>query len=400
MLKRLRRKFVVINMLVVVTILLLSISAIYHSTRKNIVTQSIQKMQMIAADPWDDSVRDCQKGMNLPYLVLLRKDDGSLERVQGYFEVTDREDLNSLVEAVLAEGHQAGVLEDRNLRYCLNDGDRGTVIVLADMSGEKNLLSSLNRTCGLIGIICFLVFHFACLILARWAVKPVEEAWDQQKQFVADASHELKTPLTVILTNSEILLSKDCTSETHARSAEIIHTMTLQMRGLVDGLLELARVDGGAVPASMTRLNLSELVSDCLLPFEALYFERDLMLESSIEENIMVKGSDMHLRQTMDVLLDNALKYSTSPGTVSLKLKRQGRRCIISLASPGAEISREDLKNIFKRFYRVDKVRQMDHSYGLGLSIASAAVKAHRGRIWAESGNGVNTFFVELPVTA
>jgi signal transduction histidine kinase len=110
-----------------------------------------------------------------------------------------------------------------------------------------------------------------------------------------------------------------------------------------------------------------------------------------------VKGSASHLRQVVDILLDNARKYSTPQGEVSVELKRQGGHCLLSVSSPGEPISQADLKNIFKRFYRVDQARAMDHSYGLGLSIAQGIVDAHRGRIWAQSGQGRNIFFVQLP---
>lgn len=142
---------------------------------------------------------------------------------------------------------------------------------------------------------------------------------------------------------------------------------------------------------------MSGLVEDDLLLFEPLYFERELVLSASVEENIKIKGSASHLRQVLDILLDNAMKYSAPQGEVRLELKRQGNGCLLSVASPGDAISQQDLKNIFKRFYRLDKARSRDGSYGLGLSIAQGIVLEHGGRIWAESENGINTFCVHLP---
>ena len=109
-------------------------------------------------------------------------------------------------------------------------------------------------------------------------------------------------------------------------------------------------------------------------------------------------GNEMHLRQVTDILLDNAMKYSSSPAAVRVELKRHGLYCLLSVSNPGEPISAEELKNIFKRFYRMDKVRSMNHSYGLGLSIAESIVKEHKGRIWAESNGGCNTFYVEIPI--
>lgn len=272
--------------------------------------------------------------------------------------------------------------------------------VFMDMSGEQSTLRNLVKTCATIGIVSLLAFFCISLFLARWTVKPIERAWIQQRQFVADASHELKTPLTVILTNAELLQKPNCDEKARTQFSTSILSMANQMRGLVENLLELARVDSGTVKASMSPLDFSELLSNVILPFEPLYFEQGLEIQFEIEPNIKVNGSERHLRQMAEVLLDNAMKYSASPAVVQVELKRHGLHSLLSVSNPGKPISPEELKNIFKRFYRVDKVRSMNHGYGLGLSIAESIVKEHRGRIWAASKDGINTFFVELPISS
>ena len=172
--------------------------------------------------------------------------------------------------------------------------------------------------------------------------------------------------------------------------------MSHQMRGLVEGLLNLARVDNGVVKTVFTDLDLTELVNDCLLPFEPLYFEKGMELVSDLEPGIHVRGSESHLRQVVDILLDNAAKYATPQSTVQVQLRRQGIYGLLTVSNPGEEISKEDLKNIFKRFYRIDKARSMNHSYGLGLSIAQSILQDHGGKIWAESQNGIISFHVQL----
>ena len=123
---------------------------------------------------------------------------------------------------------------------------------------------------------------------------------------------------------------------------------------------------------------------------------KELALQHEIQEGIQLHGSEQHLYQIMDVLLDNALKYSTVGSMVNVKLVNNGRNCLLSVANSGEPISKEDLKNVFKRFYRADKARAMNGSYGLGLSIAESIVEAHKGKIWAESENGNNIFYVQL----
>ena len=170
------------------------------------------------------------------------------------------------------------------------------------------------------------------------------------------------------------------------------------MRGLVESLLELARIDNGAVRTTFTPVPLSQLLEEAVLPFDAVFFEAGLEFHCDIAPNIQVKGSANHLRQVAEILLDNARKYSAPGGTVALTLS-QGHRghCLLRVSNPGPEIPREEQSRIFERFYRADKVRTMDHSYGLGLSIAHSIVADHHGRIWCESANGVNTFSVQRP---
>ena len=137
--------------------------------------------------------------------------------------------------------------------------------------------------------------------------------------------------------------------------AESILTMSHQMRGLVESLLELARVDNGAVKKVFEALDWSSLVQDAVLPFEALFFEKGLTLQTDIDPGITARGSAQHLRQCAEILLDNAVKYS-APGTVRVALKKAGHdKCVLSVATPGEPLSPEECKNVFKRFYRVDR---------------------------------------------
>jgi signal transduction histidine kinase len=168
------------------------------------------------------------------------------------------------------------------------------------------------------------------------------------------------------------------------------------MRGLVESLLELARLDNNKAQMERTGIDLSKLLNDSILLFEPLFYENDLILQTEIEDHVTTVGNADKLRQVVTVLLDNALKYSSSAGNVTVALKRQSIGCLLTVSGTGAPLSREDCKNIFKRFYRVDQSRNDGQSYGLGLSIAESIVREHNGRIWAESENGRNTFYVVL----
>lgn len=398
MIKRLRWKFVCINMIIVTAMLYVIFSLVLFFMGMGMEIQSRNMMQNITDNAFRPGWRleERQAGWRPHFVVQIGTKGEILAIDSGYFEQMDETTLLEYTRAALSEKAESGTLRELKLRFQKKNAIYGQTIIFMDMSGEISTMESLTKTCMFISVISFGIFLVVSFLLAGWAVKPVETAWNQQRQFVADASHELKTPLTVIMTNAELLQSPDYGETERQRFTDSILTMSQQMRGLVESLLELARVDNGTAKMVFSEQDLSELVSDGLLPFEPVYFEKGLLLESQIQEGIRVKGSQPHLRQVLDILLDNAAKYSSPNGMVLVKLQRQGNHCLLSVANPGDAISKEDLKNIFKRFYRIDKVRAMNHSYGLGLSIADSIVHEHGGRIWAESSGGINRFVVQL----
>ena len=400
MIRRLRLKFICVNMLIVTVMMGVIFGLVYHFTQTGLETQSVSMLQSIAAEPFRPNCPGKPpEGVQLPFFMLELDKDGSLTAAGGgYYDLTDEEFLNTLVSAADESDAPIGVLPEYGLRYCRSVTPFGERIVFADMSSEQAMLSHLLQTCAVIAVLCFAAFLLISWLLARWAVRPVEKAWQQQRQFVADASHELKTPLTVIMTNAELLNSPDFDEARRSQFAAHILTMSRQMRQLIEEMLDLARTDSGQGNLVLSQVDLSKLVSDAVLPFEPVFFEAGLTLTMDIQPGITLRGSGQHLRQTADILLDNARKYAEAPGDVTVTLTRSGGRCRLTVSNPGPEISKEDLKNIFKRFYRSDTAHTQRGSYGLGLSIARNIVLRHHGKIWAESKNGRNTFFVELPV--
>lgn len=397
MLKKLRLKFVCIIMALMTVMVCVIISMVIGFTGRNLERESIDLLREAVTNPGfgqggrgpQDRGDDC--------FVMERKPDGTIQAlgsIRG--EDYDQSELVTLWNLAVSAEEPTGVLQDYQLRYMTSSAPMGHRIAFLDITGQRKAMDSLCRVSGVVALISVAAAFGLSVWLARWAVKPVEEAWQQQRQFVADASHELKTPLTVIMTNAELLQSGDDSAK--AGSASSILVMSRQMRSLVEGLLELARVDNGAVKIHFAPLQLSELISDGILPFEPLFFERGLELDTQVEPGLCCRGSASHLRQVLEILLDNALKYTSDGGTVQVKLRRQGSHGVLSVAGPGTPISHEDLKNIFKRFYRIDKARSRDGSYGLGLAIAQGIVEDHGGKIWAESTKGINTFHVQLPL--
>lgn len=398
MIRRLRLKFVSIVM-VIVTIMLFAIFAmVFYFTSRNLERESLGMMQAVAQEPMRLGGPDeAPDGLRLPYFVLELDRDGSIiSSWGGYYDLTDSELLETLTS--LSEGENLGVLEDYGLRFCRVWAHGSEYLVFADMSSERSVMAGLAKNCAVIGSLSFCAFLLLSLLLARWAVKPVALAWDRQRQFVADASHELKTPLTVILSNAELLQEAGEDAAMRDRLGSNILVMSRRMRGLVESLLELARVDDGLPAQSFAALNFSRLVSEAVLPFEPLFYERGLSLECEVEPGIVVKGDAARLSPCVGILLDNAQKYASAHGHALVRLRRQGRgSCLLTVENSGVPLGPAELRDIFKRFYRADKSRAGD-SYGLGLAIARGIVEAHRGRIWAEAIEGGNRFCVRLKV--
>ena len=402
MLKRLRIKFVCINMAIVTVMLLAIFATVLYFTQKNLERESIDMMQSIALDPVQPGLpAGAGTGVQLPYFLLELSPGGELLAADGgYFDLSDRALLQQLVADSRAAGGQTGVLQEYGLRYYRLSTPAGQYIVFADTSSERNTMDHLLQNCLLIGGASFVVFLFISLFLARWAVHPVDTAWRQQRQFVADASHELKTPLTVILTNAELLRDTGSMPQADQPLADNIITMSHQMRELIERLLDLARVDNGIPQEAVGPVDLSRLVSDALLPFEPVYFEKGLRLTTQLADGIEVQGSAMHLRQAVEILLDNAGKYAAAGAAVHVSLQRtEGRSCLLTVSNTGEPIPADELDRIFERFYRADKARSLHGGYGLGLSIAQGIVHAHRGKIWVESRAGENRFLIRLPLS-
>lgn len=401
MLRKLRIKFVCVNMLIAVMMLLVIFGLVYHFTSTNLENQSIGMMQSLAEDPFRiGAPGELMDDIQLPYFVLQLGRSGNLIAVGGgYYDLSDEEFLIEMIEASMASGERVGIIEEYNLRYYRVVNPMNQRIVFADISSERATLKSLMETCALTGLLSCAVFFGISLLLARWAVKPVDNAWQQQKQFVADASHELKTPLTVIMANAQMLEQPEYDESQRRQFVSSILAMSKQMRSLVENMLELARADSGQTRQDFKELDYSKLVADSILPFEPVFFEKALKLETQVEREIRLVGQEAQLKQLTEILLDNAGKYCLPEGTVTLTLQRQGRsHCLLTVSNPAPEMSREDCKNVFKRFYRVDKARGRDGGYGLGLSIAESTVKGHGGKISCDYAGGIISFNITLPV--
>ncbi|MBQ4002165.1 MAG: HAMP domain-containing histidine kinase [Lachnospiraceae bacterium] len=405
MLKKLRLKFVLITMGIVTAMLVVIFVTVYHFTRLNLETSSISMMQAIASDPFRENPPGGggENGpmQNLPYIALRISPDGAISASGGsFYDLTDEAFLKRLLEAADRTPSRTGLLPDLKLRFLKHNAQAFRIYVFADTSAEQETLKNLRVTFLVIGTLGLLVFFGISILLARWAVKPVEQAFAREKQFVADASHELRTPLTVITTNAELLREDVADRPEDTKYADNVLRSANRMRTLTEELLTLARSDMGVSAGRKEHVDLSDLVQEVVLNYEPVFFEKGLLLAQEIEEKILITGNPEELRRLAAILLDNAQKYGRNGGTTTVTLKRTGRfRCMLTVADEGEEIPEEILSQLFTRFFRADEARSGEEGFGLGLSIAEEIVSHHNGRIRAESADGVNRFTAEFPLS-
>ncbi len=310
------------------------------------------------------------------------------------------------ISAAVNSGRESGQLNNLNLFYKLKKVGGVTHIAFTDSASLFNTLYSTIFTSAVIGIIALLFVFFVALLLARLALRPVQEAWVKQRRFVADASHELKTPLTVILANTEIV-RENPESSVAEQDKWLAGTLeeSRKMEELIQDLLMMAQTESDALVESYARaieerVNLSDLVATNAMQFEAVAFEQHVTMNyDNIEPDLWVKGVPAYLERLVRILIDNACKYAGSPGEITLSLVSRGKDAVLTVENSGETICPEDLPHVFDRFFRADTARSDDHGHGLGLSIAKNIVDAGKGTICVTSEPGASTVFtVELPL--
>jgi heavy metal sensor kinase len=228
----------------------------------------------------------------------------------------------------------------------------------------------------------------------------LEKAFQRQKQFTSDASHELRTPLAVIEAESTLALQKERPSSDYQQSLETISQESRQMSSLIDQLLTLARADAGKEQWNFTEVNLGKLIGNLSADVEVLCQEKGLSFQLGQTQDLEVKGDEARLRELFMNLLNNAIRYTPAPGTVSVSFRREGQMAVVAITDTGIGIPAEDIPFIFERFYRVDKSRsRSEGGSGLGLAICQHIAEVHGGKIEVESQMGAgSTFSVWLPL--
>lgn len=269
-------------------------------------------------------------------------------------------------------------------------------ISFLDITESSNTLTKLLYTLIFVGIGVLFIFFWVSFYFANRAIRPIQESWEKQKQFVADASHELKTPLAIISANTDALLaSGEETVYSQKKWIDYIKSEIILMNKLFNDMLYLAKVEETSETAMP--IDLSEIVVDTIFSMEAIIYEKGVQLAQNIEPGVVVKADYEKMKQVVIILLDNAVKYVNENGSIHIKLERIRNNAVFSIRNTGEGIPPEKLARIFDRFYRNAPSRSKETGgYGLGLAIARAVIERTGGKIYAESANGSTTFTFEL----
>ena len=399
MIQKLRLKFVAICMVLMTAVLGIVFASFYISAQWNIERSSMEVLQrVIQQDSYGLLPGRNQDQLQLPYFTVELAGDNTAYVTGGtYSNLDNTEELQQILGLCLQDGRGSGTIDSYNLRYLRRDNGFFQRIAFVDISMEKNTLDDMARSFLQIGGVALVILLGISALLAWWATRPVETALRQQRQFLSDASHELKTPLTVILSNAA-LLSGAALEPRPARWADNIHSEAGQMKTLVEEMLTLARADNMPRTAVHTAQSLTDIVTDTVLSFEPVAFEAGKTLTSQIADGVEVEGDGDKLRRLAGVLLDNAVKYADEGTTVEVTLEKADRRARLTVINRCAPIPPEQLRRLFERFYRADASRGEKSGFGLGLPIAASIVEEHKGTIKAESDALSTRFIVTLPL--
>lgn len=412
MFKKLRNKFLILNLVIISLTMLVSFTFIYLITYKDIrhdITNEIAKMSNIDKDHKDSKsdrpplIDKNQSSDHPDTFILIVDNKNHLTKCISSLNLNKRFYKTALKEAVEHKTNSGRFRINSVYWEFLKKPYSSKVnytITFLDVTSKYNYLTSLIYSFLVVALIMFIVIFFISRFFANKSIEPIIKAFEKQKQFTADASHELKTPLSVINTNIEVLLANgEDTINSQSKWIYYIKSEISRMTKLTNNLLYLAQTDNSELKLISTNFNLSETAESVILSMEASIFENNKVLNYNIAPNITCYGNKEQICQVIMLLLDNALKYTNPNGNINILLKKNGNKAVLSISNTGIGIPKENLNNIFDRFYRVDKSRsKKSGGYGLGLAIAKAIVDSHKGKIYVQSvENEITTFTIELP---
>lgn len=397
MINSLQKKFCIL-FVILLTIIWLGILFLFGNTayRNNLIDLKQDVLSEITDVKWDNFIQSQGAAADLddiPYCMFSL--DSSNEPHILFHTFTDKSDEELLTQGQiqLSNKNKFSLIK----RYSSIDRIKHKKYLLL-ISGEPALRATIPTilVCVLLAATGIIVFIFCSNLLSHWMVKPIEDMIRSEKTFISNASHELKTPLAVISANTELL-----TSEIDAGNRHLLYIQqeTSRMISLVQKMLTLTRLDAPQYKESHSVFSVDEALFDIIYPMESVAYEKELSLETDIQENMKIDGNKEHIQTLISILLNNAISYTPKHGSIYIHAYVQSRKFYLSVANTGEPIPDEIRDKLFERFFRADNVREDNGHFGLGLSIAKSIVHNHSGKISVDRSGDQNIFSVTLPVT-
>lgn len=412
MIKRMRTRFIILAMLSILTVLTGMMIAIHTINYRQTVGEVDELLLMLARNDGQfpempkpgtekkDGPRP-QWSPELPFetrYFYVRTDcEGKITDVEtANIAAVDRETAEDYAACAEAQGEEYGFVQ--KYRYIIHSGETYRQIIFVDCGRIlEQFWDGLFVSVGISALGCMLVF-LLILAFSKWIVRPIAESYAKQKRFITDAGHELKTPLTVIGADVDVLEMEVGRNEW----LEDIRRQAARLTVLTGELVQLARLEE-AEEGTVQKIAfpVSDVIEEEIASFRRLAQTQNKELTARIQPMLTLEGNERAIRQLVTVLMDNAMKYSEAGGKISVVLERQGKQLRLEVYNTTAErINRDELPNFFDRFYRGDPSRSSEMGgYGIGLSVAKAAVDAHNGRISVSAqGEYALCITVEIPL--
>ena len=396
MFDKLKLRLISINMALLTTVFVAIFGVIFIITSNSINREINGNLNALI----HDLKRPIPHSVNI---VVELSSDGTIKQDFKCYEVSTNDDtLQNVEDKILKSGKDFGKVDisSSTSSYLKDNGPFGVKIAFMERSMYDNMLFQLLKNLILIGFVSLIALLFISIYLTNKSIIPIKETFEKQKQFIADASHELKTPLSIIKTNTSLILSHpDDTIKNQSKWINYINSQTDRMSELISEMLSLAKMDTAENKLPLSPINMSKIVESMILMFDAVLYENNIELETNISKNLFINGDKESLKKLFSVIMDNAIKHTNKNGNITVSLFSDKNKVKMIIRNTGEGIAQEHLERIFERFYRVDSSRNRETGgYGLGLSIASSIVKQHKGKIYAKSKIGEFTsFIVEIP---
>lgn len=314
----------------------------------------------------------------------------------------DDDTLMTVLKEVSAQTDSFGTLSDYHVIYYRTGNGDPYKIALTSTRYIWHSILQLAGVLAAIWIVTMLCFLFLSIQLSKLAVRPMEQAMQREKQFVANASHDLKTPLSVILANNSILIENpDATVGSLKRWTDSTQTAAKNMQQLIGEMLTLADVERPDTTPAITNVDFASVAMKAELQLESVAYEKGVSLDSDIPDELMISSNEDYLQRITSSLIENALKYEPSGGSVWLRLSEKKRAAVLEIQNHSTVIAAEDLPHVFDRFYRSDKSRQSETGgHGLGLAITKQMTEKLGGTISVTSDSENGTIFsVVIPLS-